>query len=536
MRSNVANAQFLFYGMHRMLVAVSVWMLVLTTGCASVYQDVPRRPSHALSVEAAERTDLGRALLAQAVVHPGQSGFQLIANGQAAFEVRVALADGAERTLDLQYYSVGDDLTTDLILVRIIEAAQRGVRVRVLLDDVHPSARHFARRAIASNSSIQVRIFNPFRFGGTSSVGRLSEFIVDGVRLNRRMHNKLWVTDNVVAITGSRNLGAEYFSVGTPFNFYDIDLLATGPIVNQLSQAFDAFWNSSSAVPIEAISRMHDVDEAVDVWLELKVRTEGCVSVTACQWLNQRGLLGELRSGTVLLTWANAELFYDKPDQDKSVIASGIEHGLIDDHPGGARTTSELLIMSPYFIPSEDARRHLSDMRKRGVRVAVLTNALISTDSIAAHAGYARHRSFLLREGIELYEVRPESRFQHPYIHRWGHASSASLHAKVTVQDRMRSIVGSLNQDPRSHLHNTEAWIAIESRELAAELVALFEEGIDVQHAFKLGIRETDDFEGLTWYAEVDGKGVVYDAEPMSSPWRLFWRGVLGVLIPEHML
>ena len=536
MSSNVASTRVLALTLRWMLVAASVWMSVMTTGCASLYQDVPRLPSHALAVEVAVQTSLGRALSAQVAAHPGQSGFQLIANGEAAFEARVALADGAEHTLDLQYFSVGEDLTTDLILVRIIEAAQRGVRVRILLDDIHPSARRFALHAIASHAAIEVRMFNPFRFGGASSLGRLSEVIVDGGRLNRRMHNKLWVTDNVVAITGSRNLGDEYFSVGVNSNFYDVDLLATGPIVNQLSQSFDAFWNSSSAVPIDAISEMHGVDAAADVWLGLNARMVGCVSVIVCEWLDKGGVLSELRSGTVLWTWANAELFYDKPGQDKSVIASGFEHGFIDDKPGGTRTASELLIMSPYFIPSEDARRHLSEMRERGVRVAVLTNALMSTDSIAAHAGYARHRSVLLREGIELYEVRPESRTRHPFIHRWGHASSASLHAKVVVKDRVRSIVGTQNQDPRSHLHNTEAWIAIDSRELAADLVALFEEGIDVQHAFKLGIRETEDLKGLTWYSEVDGERVMYDAEPMSSPWRLFWRGVLGALIPEHML
>lgn len=236
------------------------------------------------------------------------------------------------------------------------------------------------------------------------------------------------------------------------------------------------------------------------------------------------------------MIWARAQLFYDQPDRDKADITSGIEHGSIDDNPGGARTASELLIISPYFIPSKAGRRHLTEMRERGVRVAVLTNSLISTDSTAAHAGYARYRGALLSEGIELYEVRPESRLHHPFMHRWGHASSSSLHAKVVVQDRSRAIVGSLNQDPRSLLHNTEAWIAIESRELSAELVTLFEEGIDLQHAFKLGTRETEGLEGLTWRSQDDGNVLQYDEEPMSSPWKQIWRDLLGALIPEDLL
>ena len=519
-----------------LLLPLLACVLLLASGCASLGPAIPRQQSQAINQGEADRTGLGRALSAQAATYPGLSGFQLLLSGQAAFEARVALADGAERTLDLQYYSVGEDLTTDLLLARIVQAAKRGVRVRILLDDVHPSARNFARRAVAAHSGIQVRMFNAFRFGGTSSLARLGEFIFDGGRLNRRMHNKLWVTDNAAAITGSRNLADEYFSANASFNFYDVDLLAAGPIVSELSRAFDTYWNSMAAIPIEALATLPDADEAEVLMLGLQARTADCDGAPACHWLDHVDLLVKLRSATVPLTWARAQLFYDQPDQDKSDIASGIEHGSIDDNPGGVRTASELLIMSPYFIPSEMGRQHLRDMRRRGVRIAVLTNSLISTDSTAAHAAYARYRGALLSEGVELYEVRPESRLHHPFKHRWGHASESSLHAKVTVQDRSRAIVGSLNQDPRSRLHNTEAWIAIESQELSADLVTLFEEGIDLQHAFKLDTRETEGGEGLTWRSQDGGKVVEYEEEPMSSPWRKIWRDLLGALIPEHLL
>jgi putative cardiolipin synthase len=404
-----------------------------------------------------------------------------------------------------------------------------------LLDDIHAPTRLFARRASAAHPGIQVRLFNPFSFG-TSSLARLVEFIFDGERLNRRMHNKLWVTDNAAAVVGSRNLGDEYFDARESANFSDVDLLAAGPIVKELSRAFDAYWNSTAAVPMEAFAEAPDAAEGVLVRQGLLAHTAACHSLPPCHWLAEDDLLRDLRSGNVPLSWARAQLNYDRPDQDKVGVTSGIEHGSIDDHPGGSRTRAELLIASPYFIPSEEGRRHLGEMRQRGVRVAVLTNSLASTDSPAAHAGYARYRAALLQKGVELYEVRPGSDVRHRLLHRWWRASPSSLHAKIIVQDRARAIVGSLNQDPRSRLHNTEAWIVLESPELAADLAALFEEGTDLRHAFKVEQIKTGSMEALTWSTEDAGKTVRYDVEPMSSLWLRLWRAVLGALIPEHQL
>ncbi len=511
-----------------------VWVLVTGSGCAALRPDVPPVASHAIAD--GQRTTLGRVLAAQAAQHPGLSGFQVMATGHSAFVTRAALADAAERTLDLQYYSVGEDLTTDLLLLRIVAAAGRGVRVRILLDDIHVPARLFARRAIAEHPGIQVRLFNPFTFGGTSGLARLGEFIVDGERLNRRMHNKLWVTDNAAAIVGSRNLADAYFGADDGVNFYDVDLLAAGPIVGEMSRAFDAYWNSAAAVPVEALAHPPDASEANVLRRGLRARTAGCDHVPACRWLNEGGVLDALRSGSVALSWASAQLTYDPPDRDKRGLTSGFEHGWIDDDPGGVRTHAELLIVSPYFVPSEDELRHLGEMRERGVRVAVLTNSLAATDSPVAHAGYARHRAGLLRRGVELYELRPASGVRHRLSHRWTQASPFSLHAKLIVQDRARAIVGSQNQDPRSRLHNTEAWIAIKSPELAADLAALFEEGTDPEHAYKLGRNSVGGIEALVWRTDEDGKTVHYDVEPMSSLWLRLWRGVLGALIPEHLL
>ncbi len=516
-------------------VRLALVLLALSlSGCASLQPDVPRVPSHAIAD--AEHTTLGGVFAAQAAERPGLSGFQVMASGHAAFATRAALADAAERTLDLQYYSADDDLSTNLLLLRLLAAAQRGVRVRILLDDIYAPSRVFAQRASALHPGIQVRLFNPFFFGGTTSLGRLAEYVFDSERLNRRMHNKLWVADNAAAIVGSRNLGDEYFDVHQSANFADVDLLAAGPIVNQLSQAFDAYWNSAAAVAVQAIVPASDGLDAASQQQRLRERATACEGVPPCLWLTEHGLLAGLRTGAVSLSWASAQLNYDAPDQDKRPLTSGIEHGWIEDHPGGTRTHSELLIVSPYFIPSAEGRRHLSEMRERGVRVAVLTNSLASTDSPAAHAGYARHRARLLRGGVELYEARPIPGVRHRLSHRWGEASPSSLHAKMIVQDRRRAIVGSLNQDPRSRLHNTEAWLAVDSAEIAGDLAALFEAAADAHHAFKVELDGASYPDRLVWSTEEDGAIVRHDAEPAAGPWLRLWRSILGVLVPEHML
>lgn len=509
------------------------FMLSIFAGCANVRLNAPRVPSYVISN--GEKTMLGRAFERQAIEHPAMSGFQVVVSGQTAFMLRAALADAAERTLDLQYYSVGDDLTTDLLLLRIVGAAERGVRVRVLLDDVDASARLFAHRALAAHPDIQVRLFNPFRSGGTSSIGRLGEFILDGARLNRRMHNKLWMADSAAAVVGSRNLGDEYFDAKEGTNFSDVDLLAAGPILSELSSAFDAYWNSAAAVPIALVAHPNLAENA-RMLHALRTRAQNCRGVAPCDWLAEQDLVNALRSASVPLSWGRAQLTYDAPDQPKVGVPSGVEHGSIDDREGGFRTGSELLMVSPYFVPSAAGLHHLSDMRKRGVRVAVLTNSLASTDSPVAHAGYARYRTALLREGIELFEMRPQPDAEHRVSHRWRRASPASLHAKVIVQDRVRVIVGSVNQDPRSRLHNTETWITIESTQLAAELSALFDESVDAHHAFKVARSATATGEALHWTTEEHGSCVRYDTEPMATPWMLLWRSLLGIVVPEHML
>ncbi|HJV63788.1 MAG TPA: phospholipase D family protein [Albitalea sp.] len=466
------------------------------------------------------------------------SGFEILDNGRAAFVMRAALADAAERSIDLQYYSAGDDLTSTLLLQRIVAAADRGVRVRILLDDMQPSTRVFARRAMAAHAGIEVRVFNPF-LSGTSNVARLGEFLVDGARLNRRMHNKLWLTDNSVAVAGSRNLGDEYFDSNASFNLLDVDVLAVGPVVQALSKAFDVYWNSAVAIRLDALVGMPEAGDRAAARRDLQARTAGCAARPPCQWLAERELQPLLRAQDLPLSWARAEVIVDPPEHAKIAPNAGIAHGATHDHPGGDHAETEVLIVSPYFVPDADLHGHVSALRERGVRVAVLTNSLASVDVPSAHAGYARHRPALLHEGVELYEVRPKSgaMVRRRLVQRWGHASAASLHAKVIVQDRARVSVGSVNQDPRSRLHNTEQCIVIESAGMAAQLSALFDEATDPQEAFRVELRSTGERgDALRWTTQDGDEVIRYDTEPLSTAWQRLWRGILGAVIPEHDL
>ncbi len=512
--------------------------MLLAAGCSTTRIGLPSTPSFALPDP--QHTALGRAFLDEAALHPGQSGFRLIVSGREALATRAVLADLAERTLDLQYYSAGNDLTTDLLLLRIEAAARRGVRVRILLDDIYPPTRQFGLRANALHPGIEVRLYNPFWTSDDWDPVRVVELLADAERLNRRMHNKLWIADNAAAILGSRNLGDAYFDALDAGNFSDVDLLAAGPIVGELSRAFDAYWNGASAVPIERLGGTLDAAAAERSWQSLQARADACGDSPSCAALvppTRQDEADWLQSKIGQLAWADADITFDLPEEEKTAVPSGIEHGWIEDRPGGARTQSELLIVSPYLVFEEHGLDHLADMRRRGVRVAVLTNSLDSTDSLAAHAGYARQRETLLASGVELFELRPQAgTSRHGMTHRWLQPQAGSLHAKVVVQDRTRAIVGSLNQDPRSRIHNREIWLTVRNPGLAAELGALFDEASDAHHAYKLVLADGDEGQRVEWHTQERGQTIVLSDEPSGRPWLKLWRAMLGALVPEHLL
>lgn len=515
----------------RMLVLAAA---VLVTGCSSTRYDVPRPISHA--IEHPQETFLGRTFASQIAAAPRQSGFHFLVSGQEAFLARAALAEAAERTLDLQYYIIGEDATATLLLYRALRAAQRGVRVRLLIDDMYAVGRDFDLAGLAAHPNVEVRVFNPFLRRGPLGISRLFEFMGDSARLNRRMHNKLWIADNAAAVLGGRNLGDAYFNVGGESDFADLDVLAAGPVVTEISRSFDDYWNSELAVPIGAFVREPPGAGQADLILSRLASTAERFRGTDYAAILRATDLGRLvRSAQLPLVPARAVTLYDKPDMartDATVLHGGIT-AVLRNTIEAAR--QEVILVSPYFIPSERGVGVLCSLTRRGVRVRVLTNSLASTDVPVVHAGYAKYRPLLLACGVELHELRPGPARTGSV--RAGLSSGASLHAKAIAVDRASVLIGSMNLDPRSRLLNTEIAVLVESPVLGERLAALFEDAISPDQAFHVELAEPGNGQlQLVWTGSTDGKLVHYSGEPLASWWRRIVASLLGMLAPEELL
>ncbi|TAK83573.1 MAG: phospholipase D family protein [Betaproteobacteria bacterium] len=513
---------------------VAFFLAVVLGACSAPRLDVPRPPSQAWPHP--EQTALGRGFAEQLRAHGGESGFHLLVSGMEAFSVRAALAESAERTLDLQYYILSEDTTTQLLLYRVLRAAGRGVRVRLLVDDLYALGKDFDLATFSAHPNIEVRVFNPFLRRGGLGLSQLLEFLGDAARLNRRMHNKLWVADNAAAVAGGRNLGDEYFEARGANNFADLDVLATGPAVRDISASFDEFWNSEWAVPVEAFVASAPGSERIaefeHAW---EARLNSFRDTDYARALRETGSGFALRTGQLALTSARAEVVYDKPPNSSGQAADASPRAIYSRlRPVVEAARQEVILISPYFIPSEQGLEVLSALARRHVRVRILTNSLASTDYFPlAHSGYARWRKRLLAAGIELHEMRPE-RPGDIGRQRPG-ASRAYLHTKAVVIDRQRAILGSMNLDPRSRLQNTEVALFLESPELGARLGALFDAAVRPAVAFRVRLETAGQDRTLVWTTEQDGKELRYDHEP-ASLWRRFLSTLLGAFAPEDLL
>jgi cardiolipin synthase C len=521
------------HGAAPILRLITVVVTAVVLGCSSLRLDVPRVPSWA--IDRPEDTLLGKAFAPQHSATPGESGLRLLVSGEEAFLARAVLAQTAQHTLDLQYYSVSRDATATLLLYGAMRAAHRGVRVRLLIDDLAAAGRDADLAALTAHPNVQIRVFNPFLRRGPFAITRLLEFMADGARLNRRMHNKLWIADNAAAVIGGRNLGDAYFNAHDENDFADLDVLAAGPVVGQASRSFDEYWNSESAVPVAAfvgdapgttqlelaLSRMHSQVE----------RFRDSEYARALRTTDFAHLLSE---GRLALVAAPASVLYDPPakasgaNEQAGRIAQAVRPRLED-------ARAEVILISPYFVPSERGIGVLCTLARRGVRVAVLTNSLASTDAPVVHAGYARHRPRLLECGVELHELKPGT--PPSRSRRAGLSSGASLHAKAMVIDRRFIVVGSMNLDPRSRLSNTEVVVLIESVVLGGRLHALFEEATSLDQAFSVElVQASDEQPALAWIGRAHDRPVRYTSDPLAGWWRHIVSGVLGALIAEELL
>jgi putative cardiolipin synthase len=517
-----------------LLLAAACWL----AGCGTLPLDLPRPPTTAWP--SPEGSPLARAYAPQLAAHAGQSGLHALPAGIDAFAARAALADAASHTLDLQYYIVRNDDTTWLLLGRVLRAAERGVRVRLLVDDLDALGKDPDLAVLGSLPHVEVRVFNPFATRGAFGLGHLLEVLGDTRRLNRRMHNKLWIADNAMAVIGGRNLGDEYFDAAGEVNFTDLDLLVAGPAVRTMSDSFDAFWNSRWSLPIHALAPELPTEAArTELQRRLQRQAEAFRRSAYAQSLREAQLGRTLRTGLLKLKPAPVEVVFDDPakidePEDPGAPAASLFGARL--RPLMAAARQELILVSPYFIPSEAGIAGLAALVQRGVRVRVLTNSLASADAVPlAHAGYARRRKALVDAGIELHEMRPDGTRQ-PRA-RGLRASGAYLHTKAIVVDRRHLVVGSMNLDPRSRLSNTELGLLIDSPPLAAQLTALFDEAVAPSRAFRVMRAEGGDASApLVWHTEDDGRPVQHPHEPLTSVWRRALSRLLQAIAPEELL
>lgn len=443
--------------------------LMIVSGIFLADHFTPRatgKPSTALPLRTAQ-TELDRELVPLLAQHPGETAALMLTDGLDAFAARAMSARRAGRSLDLQYYIWHDDLTGRLLGREAYLAAQRGVRVRMLIDDMNAEGLDSKLLALDQHDNIEIRVYNPFR--NRKGLWRLLELAQRIFSVNHRMHNKAWIADGRVAIVGGRNIGEEYFDAGAEVNFRDLDLLLFGPAVGQASDIFDQYWNSDAAVPLAALARKYPRElkdligasrreaagEPAQRYLKRVEASSNVRNYLTQQlkpfWSDQIGVVADPP-----LKWKN--------DDRKGWLAQRIK-----DELGDAR--HKALIISPYFVPGDAVTAHFLQLARNGVEVGVITNSLAANDVFAVHGGYSKYRPDLLRGGVRLHEIRAQPRTQGSGSggSMFG-SSGASLHTKAFVVDDHRGFVGSFNLDPRSVDLNTEMGVLFDDPHLAVAL------------------------------------------------------------------
>ena len=531
------------------LVFLSFWV----TGCASLPSTVDRPVSTALANPM--QTRLGQLVQARAdkAGTHNDSGFALVGNAELAFTSRMTLIKAAQKTLDIQYYAIFADDTTERMFDALREAAGRGVRIRILLDDFNTSGKNAQVLKLAFEKNFELRLFNPLPGGRGSMMLRILSNLKDVARMQRRMHNKIFVADNAVAITGGRNLGETYFGQSEGTNFVDIDVLAAGRIARDLSRSFDQYWNNPLAYPVQSLMTAKEIEllkpkpaaaspEAPSGAPQPMAVASPTLAKTLTAASNDATALPDSTDLSLLTwTWAPSVLLVDQPSKiaaDADDVAEAQETAVDGLLQLMSQAKTDLLIVSPYFVPGEVMMGQFAELRRRGVRVRVLTNSLASNDAPAAHVGYARYREALLAMGIELYEMRAEQEGTVRSF-RWGAGSTggstsgsrASLHAKVVVMDSRLLVVGSMNLDLRSKLQNSEVAIIIRNRALSQEATRM------IEPALTSGAYHVEQVDGQLIWRAPQGSGLKDSTtEPDASLTLKLLLKLIGPFAPDEML
>jgi len=499
--------------------------------CSSLPTDVERAPSYALSDTSS--TWLSQDLQPLLKEHAGLSGFHVLNDGVDAFVTRLRLIRAAEKSIDAQYYIWHTDLTGNAMYNQLLHAADRGVRVRILLDDLDTAGKDDMLRWIDAHPNVEVRLYNPF----ANRDRRARDFVGDTRRVNRRMHTKTLTVDNQATIFGGRNIGDEYFAAAEDVGFGDMDVLAVGAIAPEVSSQFDLFWNSEWVYPIAAFPPDQPVT-AADIEKFRKLSDEALDEARNSEYaelITQLDSLKQTGFAELDMSWSPWLLAYDPPSNVEATEVT-LETNLAPKLKEGMKRTREVLdIVSPYFVPGEEFTKFLTDKAAEGVRVRILTNSLASNDVSLVHAGYMRYRKELIAGGVELYEFKAvQSKALEDELGRNKiGASRASLHAKFFGFDRRYLFVGSFNLDARSVKLNTELGAYFESIENARRLAEVFDDEV-MLIAYRV---QLDDDGHLEWVTlNPNGEEQRVDKEPNTTFWQRFSTRVLSPIVPESQL
>ncbi|WP_426197569.1 phospholipase D family protein [Massilia sp. DWR3-1-1] len=510
-------------GALRLAVACGIAALALSA-CSGLPTPMPSQMPALLDTR---DTAIAQAVAPAAAAHPGQSGIYMLRDGREAFAARAVMANAAERTLDVQYYIWDDDITGTLLFNALDAAAQRGVRVRLLLDDNNTKGLDARLALLDAHPAIEVRLFNPFKLRSVRALGYLTDFS----RLNRRMHNKSFTVDGHATIVGGRNVGDAYFGAAGEVLFADLDVLAVGPVVADVEQDFDQYWNSASSYALGQIVPSSTPEGAAEVARAGQALLATPQAQAYIAAIRDSPFIADLRARRVPFEWATTRLVSDSPAKGLGKAAAHTRimpqmRELI------GTPTRQFALVSPYFVPGADGAAAFADLARKGVDVRVLTNSLGATDVAAVHAGYAKRRKALLEGGVHLYELRRTWSEQAERRSGPFGSSASSLHAKTFAVDGDQLFIGSFNFDPRSNLLNTEMGFIIDSPKLAQQLSSGMATGLP-DRAYEVQLSK----EGkLIWLEHKDGALLRHTEEPEASFWRKLQVSVLGWLPIEWLL
>ena len=512
----------------------AVFAVFVLAGCGSL----PAAPQRADSRALAPSADSALVKIAAASTpSPELSGFRLLPLGVYSLDTRLQLIQRATRSLDVQYYVLDNDSTGQLLLARLDEAARRGVRVRLLVDDLYTTHTDELLHAFAATPNVEVRVFNPFCCARSAGfAGRFAASLLDVRRLNHRMHNKLLVADGVMAVAGGRNIADDYFLRGSQHNFVDLDALMVGPVAGELASIFDQYWNNPVVWPIDAVTPADAPPVELSARFERGVsdaRAAPPLELPSTDALGYGPISEDLDAGKLGLIWGQAMAVADPPDKlsrdaDKAYADSLAYKALMKIWSA----EHDVTITSPYLIPGPMGIEAFKALGERKVKVTVLTNSLAATDEPLVHTGYTRYRDRLLDAGVDLYELSPSRTQRNKRLGMFG-SSSGRLHAKTAVVDGTKSFIGSMNLDPRSRTQNTELGVVVDSPQLAKEMLRVVKIS-KLQSAYR--VRRSGDGLSLEWLAFDDDNEVVLHEEPESTWWLRVHNFFFGLFVPEQLL